>query len=79
MPKPLYREDLDRMRCECGTEQCNNDVIVLRSNCHPDLPTRALYLKDERVLLIVCDKCDKPIVGIAVAQNPEAQAHKELN
>ena len=76
-PKPLYREDFDDMRCDCNSPQCDNDVIVLRSVCHPDKPTRTLYLKEGHVLLIVCAECDKPIVGIAVANTPKEL--KELN
>lgn len=79
MSKLHYKEDLAEIKCQCGGSDCNNDVIVFRSNCHPDAPTWSFYDKKAQALMVICAECDELIIGIAVACETESISNTNLN
>jgi len=66
MVEPLYREDLDGMRCDIpGCSHAHEGPIYLHGQCHPSAGCRASYA--DGVLTVRCRACKAPIAAIAVA------------
>ena len=70
-PKDYHREDFERMKCECGGDDCNNRTIVLGGKCHPKAPAWAFYDKELHRLIVVCAECETLIACIVVAYKTE--------
>lgn len=70
MPNPLTRADLDGTPCQAeGCDHAHDaEGLVLSPRCHPHGRTEVWYRAG--VLTLVCGRCKKMIVEIAVAPDP---------
>jgi len=66
----MYKTDLDEMKCHggCPTPE---DPLYLHAKCHPEAPTWTAYYNG--FLKIICSKCKKEIIVIAIAKKEGQQ------
>ncbi len=67
---PLYREDLNPMRCQ--EPGCTCTEIELSSRCHPRAGTVVRYDWAAGTIKVKCAKCEAAIAAISVASRPRA-------
>lgn len=65
----VTREWLDQQRCADPNCDKEHEALILRSRCHPSVPTWAGY--DNGVVTIFCAKCRKNVVSVAVKEGAE--------
>lgn len=62
-----FREDFEAIAC--GKADCTHadELIVLRSNCHPDAPVTVKYSFALQAVAVACAVCGMGIIDVAVA------------
>jgi len=63
----LTMQDLDRVTCNCGHDECENNVLWFHSKCHPRAANEISYEKGSGYLIIRCNECKALVAEIAVA------------
>ena len=62
----MYKEDLDMLRCPCGSPACEGPVFF-HCRQHKEAPTWTSYYDGE--IRVTCSECEGLIASIAVARN----------
>lgn len=68
---PLFADDLNKMNCQCNEPDCDNSALYFFPKCHPRSGMKGIYSKEAKELLLICNKCDKIITAIAIANKTE--------
>ncbi len=75
LPPLLYRQDLDAAICDVpDCTYVGHDPLVLQAPCHPRAGFAVQY--HTGVLLILCQRCQRPVTRVAVQAQPEEPAHQ---
>jgi len=82
MPKPLTKEDLERMsKAGCQVPGCQHDhpqILYIHARCHLGGRIEVSYTGGDGFLRIACRECGQIIADIAVAEKrPSAYALAE--
>ena len=73
--KALCIEDVEKLlHCGCTEPGCDHDktdVLIIHSSCHKDSPVDVVLSKGTGVARLICRKCGKKVIDIAIARTED--------
>ena len=79
--KVVYLEEImELMKHGCMTPGCKHDhgdqdMLQLKSSCHPHAGVVVFFHKDRSSAAILCRKCARPIIFLAIGSRAERQSN----